>query len=296
MLLILFYNLSKQTFFTMYRLNNNKTQVTKRAFTPPFLVQMFNGIYVMCIAVVALFLRAPLGMVTLILGSSICLVGIYANTSRAETTKKVVYKAKPLPTKEVSIFTTDEPRTKPTKKVESKKVAPNVKTTPTKRTNEYAPVDADELLLVQTKAFIKKYEGIAKAEMKKTGIPASIKMAQAIIESRAGTSRLAKNNNNHFGIKCFSRQCYKGHCTNHFDDHHKDFFRKFKKAQESWAEHSRFLQRERYKDLFTNGKDYKKWAVGLKKAGYATDKEYAQKLIRTIEKFGLQTLDKTTKK
>jgi hypothetical protein len=157
--------------------------------------------------------------------------------------------------------------------------------------NDYAPVDADDLLETQTKSYIKEYAELAVTEMHRTGIPASIKMAQAIIESRAGTSRLAEGNNNHFGIKCFSRSCPKGHCTNHNDDHHKDFFRKYQKVADSWKAHSFFLQKDRYKSLFKFGKDYHKWAAGLRKAGYATDKTYDKKLINTIDKFQLYKLD-----
>ncbi len=157
--------------------------------------------------------------------------------------------------------------------------------------NPYAPVAASTLADKKALAFIRKYEDVAKAEMNKFGIPASIKMAQALIESNAGSSRLAKGNNNFFGIKCFSRNCKKGHCTNATDDHHKDFFRKFENAWESWRAHSNLLISKRYQGLQTHGKDYKKWAHGLKKAGYATDKHYAQKLINTIEKFQLYRLD-----
>ncbi len=157
--------------------------------------------------------------------------------------------------------------------------------------NPYAPVSAKSLQDKKAIAFIKKYAPVAKTEMNKFGIPASIKMAQALIESNSGKSRLAKNNNNHFGIKCFSRNCKKGHCTNATDDHHKDFFRKFSSAWESWRAHSTLLENKRYQSLKSFGKDYKKWAHGLKKAGYATDQSYAKKLINTIEKYHLYKLD-----
>lgn len=157
--------------------------------------------------------------------------------------------------------------------------------------NPYAPVAAHTLADKKALNFIKQYSSVAKTEMNKFGIPASIKMAQALIESNAGNSRLAKGNNNHFGIKCFSRNCKKGHCTNATDDHHKDFFRKFENSWDSWRAHSNLLMGKRYKKLKTYGKDYKKWAEGLKKAGYATDKNYARKLINTIEKYQLYKLD-----
>ena len=140
-------------------------------------------------------------------------------------------------------------------------------------------------------AFVNKYAKTAQTEMNTYGIPASIKMAQALIESRAGTSMLAVNNNNFFGMKCFSKNCKKGHCSNATDDHHKDFFRKFKNDGDSWRAHSKLLSNGRYKHLKKYKGDYKKWAKGLKEAGYATDKKYASKIINTIEKYKLYKLD-----
>ena len=157
--------------------------------------------------------------------------------------------------------------------------------------NPYAPLAADDLQDRRAKKFIRANATLAQKEMKKFGIPASIKMAQALIESRAGTSRLAENNNNFFGMKCFSKNCKKGHCSNATDDHHKDFFRIYKNSIDSWRAHSRLISNGRYAHLKSYGKDYKKWAIGLKKAGYATDKRYHQKLINTIEKYQLYRLD-----
>lgn len=158
--------------------------------------------------------------------------------------------------------------------------------------NEYAPVDASNLKEESTEAYIKKYKDLAITEMIQFGVPASITLGQAIIESRAGNSRLARENNNHFGVKCFSKKCKKGHCTNHKDDHHKDFFRKYESVWESYRNHSQFLQKDRYKNLKNYGKDYKKWAKGLRKAGYATDKKYDKKLISVIERYKLYQYDK----
>ena len=160
-----------------------------------------------------------------------------------------------------------------------------------KSKNPFAPAEPETLRDKEVKSYVKRYTKVAHTEMKKYGIPASIKMAQALIESRNGNSTLAKKNNNHFGIKCFSRRCKKGHCSNFFDDHHKDFFRKFGSAWESWRAHSKILEADRYKSLKNYGTDYKKWARGLKKAGYATDKSYDKKLIRIIEKYKLYKLD-----
>ena len=157
--------------------------------------------------------------------------------------------------------------------------------------NPYAPVSASSLSASDVQAFIKKYAPVAITEMEKYGIPASIKMGQALIESRSGTSRLAVNNNNFFGMKCFSKNCKKGHCSNATDDHHKDFFRVYSSVWESFRAHSILLEANRYAALKSYGKDYKKWAKGLKKAGYATDKKYDKKLINVIEKYKLYKYD-----
>lgn len=141
-------------------------------------------------------------------------------------------------------------------------------------------------------AYIKRYAAVAQEEMGRYGIPASITLAQGLLESNAGQSPLATTANNHFGIKCFSRRCYKGHCRNYSDDSHKDFFRVYPNAWESFRAHSLFLQKPRYQPLFRLGKrDYRGWAHGLTKAGYATDPGYGDKLIRMIERFELHRYD-----
>ncbi|MFK8009242.1 MAG: glycoside hydrolase family 73 protein [Saprospiraceae bacterium] len=140
--------------------------------------------------------------------------------------------------------------------------------------------------------YIKRFVDVARTEMEQFGIPASITLAQGLLESQAGKSPLAKEANNHFGIKCFSKKCKKGHCKNFSDDHHKDFFRTYPSAWESFRAHSLFLQKDRYKHLLELEKtDYKNWAVGLKRAGYATDPNYAKKLIRLIENLELNKYD-----
>ncbi|GAB4493261.1 MAG: hypothetical protein OHK0019_16870 [Saprospiraceae bacterium] len=162
----------------------------------------------------------------------------------------------------------------------------------TKPKNEAAPVSHSDLFSEQAQGYVERFSGIAVEEMKKFGIPASISLAQGLIESRAGTSKLAVNNNNHFGIKCFSRNCKKGHCTNFTDDTHKDFFRKFKNPWESWRAHSQLLASGRYKKLKKYGRDYRQWAYGLKSVGYATDRNYAEKLIGIIERYDLHRYDR----
>lgn len=139
--------------------------------------------------------------------------------------------------------------------------------------------------------YIKRFKDVARSEMRKYGIPASITLAQGLIESNAGESRLSKENNNHFGLKCFSKSCKKGHCSNFTDDSHKDFFRKFSTSWDSFRAHSLLLTGKRYKALFNHGNNYEKWAYGLKKAGYATDSRYAEKLIHIIEELKLQQYD-----
>ncbi|MGK0364047.1 MAG: flagellum-specific peptidoglycan hydrolase FlgJ [Saprospiraceae bacterium] len=141
-------------------------------------------------------------------------------------------------------------------------------------------------------AYINRFAKTAQTEMEKFSIPASITLAQGLLESNVGESRLATQNNNHFGIKCFSRKCKKGHCANYTDDSHKDFFRKYKSTWESFRAHSKLLQAKRYRPLYKLDKnDYKGWAHGLKKSGYATDKKYAYKIIQLIEDLGLDAYD-----
>ena len=155
---------------------------------------------------------------------------------------------------------------------------------------ENIPITPDDIGIDQARQeYIRRYGSIAVAEMKQFGIPASITIAQGLLETRAGQSGLAKKNNNHFGMKCFSRSCKKGHCSNFTDDTHKDFFVRYKSAWESFRAHSKLLRSGRYKHL--RG-DYRAWAYGLKKAGYATAPEYAESLIRLVRLYGLDRLDR----
>lgn len=143
-------------------------------------------------------------------------------------------------------------------------------------------------------AYVAKYKGIATKEMNKYGIPASITLAQGLLESNVGESKLATRNNNHFGMKCFSKRCKRGHCSNFEDDSHKDFFRIYKSVDESYRAHSLLLKNgKRYRRLFSyRPSDYKSWAKGLKTAGYATDPRYAEKLINLIEDLDLDNYDR----
>ena len=143
----------------------------------------------------------------------------------------------------------------------------------------------------QYEAYIKKYRELAVEEMKKYHIPASITLAQGLLESGAGQSALARKSNNHFGIKCGSD--WYGKTVSHDDDARGECFRAYKHPKDSYEDHSKFLAgRSRYASLFNlNITDYKGWARGLKKAGYATNPRYADQLIGIIELYELYKYD-----
>lgn len=138
--------------------------------------------------------------------------------------------------------------------------------------------------------YIAMHKGDALNDMKKTGVPASVTLAQALLESDDGNSTLATEANNHFGIKCAD---WVGPTYTKDDDQRDECFRKYKSVLESYDDHSNFLKtRDRYAFLFNlDITDYKGWAKGLKKAGYATNPEYAQRLIKIIEDYKLYELD-----
>lgn len=140
--------------------------------------------------------------------------------------------------------------------------------------------------------YIKKYRKIAVEEMERYHIPASITLAQGLLESGAGRSTLARKSNNHFGIKCGSR--WEGRTVRHDDDARNECFRAYKHPRDSYEDHSKFLRTgARYAFLFRlKITDYKGWARGLKKAGYATDPRYADRLIDIIELYDLDKYDR----
>ncbi|MDR2791565.1 MAG: glucosaminidase domain-containing protein [Tannerellaceae bacterium] len=139
--------------------------------------------------------------------------------------------------------------------------------------------------------YIQKYASLAIEQRNKYRIPASITLAQGIMESGAGQSDLARKSNNHFGIKCHPN--WKGGRVYHDDDNKGECFRKYRKVEDSYEDHSRFLERPRYASLFKyKVTDYKGWAHGLQSCGYATDKAYAVKLIKLIEEYDLHQFDK----
>lgn len=138
--------------------------------------------------------------------------------------------------------------------------------------------------------YIEKYKFIAVAEMNANGIPASITLAQGLLESGNGNSDLAIQANNHFGIKCAGD--WKGKSILKDDDEEGECFRVYNNAEESYKDHSEFLKRKRYAPLFELRKDdYQAWAKGLKEAGYATNPKYPELLISLIERYSLHLYD-----
>ena len=150
---------------------------------------------------------------------------------------------------------------------------------------------ASDAKLTPQEEYIHKYASIAQAEMRRTGVPASITLAQGLLESGSGKSTLAVKANNHFGIKC--HKDWKGKKVYHDDDAKGECFRAYAKPEESFRDHSDFLRyNDRYKFLFDyEVSDYRSWCYGLKQAGYATDPKYAIKLIDLIETYGLGRYD-----
>ena len=180
-------------------------------------------------------------------------------------TKRVIYNNKKIETKKEKKIKKPKSKTKKVKKV----VVPRI---------------------LNTEDYVNYYSNIAMDEMIQYGIPASITLAQGILESGAGKGRLAVEANNHFGIKCHD---WNGKKIYHDDDEKQECFRKYDNPEYSYRDHSLFLKnRGRYSFLFDFDKDnYKQWAKGLKKAGYATDPKYPQKLIDLIERYELYKFD-----
>ena len=159
----------------------------------------------------------------------------------------------------------------------------------------FSPVQASPAENTPQQRYIDKYADLAVEEMRRSGVPASITLAQGLLESRYGQSDLAVKGNNHFGIKCHSN--WNGPKMRVDDDKEKECFRKYRTVEQSYRDHSDFLRyRDRYKFLFDlDPKDYRSWAYGLKKAGYATDPSYPKKLINLIEEYELYKYDRGRK-
>lgn len=190
-----------------------------------------------------------------------------------------------------------------TSKTVSKTTYPSKNTTTTSKPTTSKPKNTNatgEILVATSKVkattedvkkYIEDFKETAKSNMKQHGIPASIIMAQGILESGAGFGRLCKEANNHFGIKCHTG--WTGETVTHDDDALQECFRKYKDPAESYRDHALFLtSRKRYESLFKLDKgDYQSWANGLKQAGYATDTLYPSKLVGIIERYELYKLD-----
>lgn len=149
----------------------------------------------------------------------------------------------------------------------------------------------ESFIITSVPEYITTFSGIAQDEMRAYGIPASITIAQGILESGGGKGALTAKTNNHFGIKC--HKGWEGKYELHDDDEKGECFRKYNHPRQSFTDHSLFLSgRSRYAFLFDLDKDdYEGWAKGLRKAGYATDKKYPQKLIALIERYELYNYD-----
>jgi len=178
------------------------------------------------------------------------------------------------------------------KREDNKKEKVVIKETETKTTKTVTKNNGTTVVKVpsSTDEYISRFSAIAMEEMQKSKIPASITLAQGILESGAGRGRLSVEANNHFGIKCHG---WKGAKIYHDDDRKQECFRKYRKAESSYEDHSDFLTgRKRYANLFKlKPDDYKGWARGLRAAGYATDRKYPQKLINLIERYQLYLYD-----
>lgn len=189
-----------------------------------------------------------------------------------------------------------------TSKRAKKPVVTRTRTTPTRIASTKSPTATRSTEVIESTSktvvysdvvnnYVSQFKDIAKGNMKQYGIPASIILAQGILESGAGAGTLSKTANNHFGIKCHTG--WEGESVRHDDDASQECFRKYKDPAESYRDHAEFLTgRSRYASLFKLEKgDYEAWAKGLKAAGYATDPKYPDKLISYIERYNLHQYD-----
>ena len=194
--------------------------------------------------------------------------------------KKVpVYKKKPA----VTVSTKNKPATSSTNPYETKTTSTNNESL---EATSRVMTNAETIML-----YVTTFKDVAMQNMQQYGIPASITLAQGILESGAGRGRLSKEANNHFGIKCHKE--WSGPSIKHDDDASQECFRKYNDPAESYKDHSLFLtSRSRYSKLFDLDKgDFEGWAKGLKNAGYATDPKYPSKLIGIIERYELHKYD-----
>jgi flagellum-specific peptidoglycan hydrolase FlgJ len=197
-------------------------------------------------------------------------------------------------TTKTKVSTKKKPTTKTATKPATKTVTTNSSIETKSKTDSEVNLEATSKVKTyaeEIKTYVDNFKEIAQNNMKIHGIPASITLAQGILESGAGKGKLAINANNHFGIKCHTG--WTGESVNHDDDASQECFRKYEDPAESYRDHSLFLtSRQRYSNLFKLDKgDYESWAKGLKSAGYATDSKYPDKLIGIIERFELYQYD-----
>lgn len=201
--------------------------------------------------------------------------------------------SKPVYRKNTSV-TTRKPATRTTRPV-TRKTSPsdsgNQNSSGNTKTETLEAVTRVKVTTEMVLAYIENYKPIAQGNMAQYGIPASIILAQGILESGAGTGPLSASANNHFGIKC--HKDWTGESVRHDDDSEQECFRKYNDPSESYRDHALFLTgRSRYASLFELPKDdYRAWAKGLKAAGYATDPKYPDKLIGLIERYQLDRVD-----
>lgn len=202
--------------------------------------------------------------------------------------KPVVRTSKNIPSKNRTA--TARPKPKPSTRTASTKTPRT--TTNNQRTSEVIESTSKTIVYSDVvQGYVDEFKSIAMGNMKGYGIPASIILAQGILESGAGRGHLAKTANNHFGIKCHTG--WTGESVNHDDDSEQECFRKYRDPAESYKDHAVFLTgRQRYAGLFKLSKDdYEGWARGLRAAGYATDPKYPEKLISYIERYNLHQYD-----
>lgn len=202
-----------------------------------------------------------------------------SSKSKVATTKKTAYK----PKREVV-----------TRKSHTGKPVATTKSSSTSNNRSTEVIESTSRTVVYSEVvnnYVSQYKEIAKSNMRQYGIPASIILAQGILESGAGSGTLSKTANNHFGIKCHTG--WTGESVRHDDDSDQECFRKYNDPAESYKDHAEFLTgRSRYASLFKLEKgDYEAWAKGLKAAGYATDPKYPDKLISYIERYNLHQYD-----
>ncbi|AWI24539.1 glucosaminidase domain-containing protein [Flavobacterium pallidum] len=219
------------------------------------------------------------------------LLFVLISFTACHTTQTVVRTTKKVPPKTRTVSRTPK-RTTGTKPVATAQ--------PPKSTNQAGNQQGEEVIVSTSKTvvytevvnnYVNDFKNIAMGNMKTYGIPASIILAQGILESGAGKGDLAVSANNHFGIKCHND--WTGETVRHDDDSDQECFRKYKDPSESYRDHALFLTtRTRYSGLFKLPKgDYEAWAKGLRAAGYATDPKYPEKLIGYIERYNLHQYD-----